>query len=154
VQGGGSFMDTLPDPMRPTLFEIGFVVVVVVLLYFFLKSMLFAPLGRLMDDRETDIAAGASLKLEVSKTIEARQADYAEKVRELRSKAFEHRKALALGASEEKNRVVDDARQRALAMRKEAMDKLVSQRETARAELVAQVDALADTVAQHLLKQV
>jgi F0F1-type ATP synthase membrane subunit b/b' len=149
----GSFLDTLPDPMKPTFFEIGFIAVLLVLLHFFLKASLFGPLGKLMDDREAEILAGASVKLEATKTIEARQADYAEKLKELRNKAFEHRKALAQAATAEKSKLIDKARQDAALVRKDAAEKLAAQREAAKSELIAQVDALADSMVQHLLKQ-
>ena len=151
--GGGSFLDSLPDPMKPTPLEVGFVIALLVILHFFLKYAFFRPLGKLMDDREAEIQAGASTKLEAAKTIEARQADYAEKLKGLRARAFEHRKALALAASSEKAKLVENARQNAVSVRKDAADKLNAQRETAKSELIAQVDALADSMAQHLLKQ-
>jgi F-type H+-transporting ATPase subunit b len=150
---GGSFVDSLPDPMKPTLVEIGFVILLLVLLHFFLKSNFFRPLGKLMDDRETEILAGASAKAEAAKTIEARQAEYAERLKELRAKAFEYRRELAQAATAEKTEFTDKARQDAASMRKDAADKLANQRETAKSELIAQVDALADEMVQHLLKQ-
>ena len=152
-QHGGGFIESLPDPMRPTLFEIGFVVALVVLLYFFLKAALFRPLFKVMDDREVEIQAGASAKLEASKTVEARQAEYAEKLKELRTKAFEHRKALAHAATAEKAEVVDRARRDALSMRSDAVEKLVAQRESAKSELIAQVDALAESMVRQLMRQ-
>ena len=150
---GGSFLDSLPDPMRPTVFEVGFIMVLLILLHFFLKHAFFRPLGKLIDDREAEIQAGAAAKTEAAKIIESRQAEYAEKLRELRAKAFEHRKALAQAATAEKAKLTDKARQDAVSLRKDAMDKLAAQRETAKSELIAQVDALAESMAQHLLKQ-
>ncbi|MCL1894442.1 MAG: ATP synthase F0 subunit B [Holophagaceae bacterium] len=150
---GGSILDSLPDPMTPTLVEIGFVMGLLVFLYFFLKMAFFRPLTKLMDDREAEIQAGSSVKLEASKTIESRQADYTEKLKELRAKAFEHRKALAQVATEEKSRLIEKARHDAETVRKEAIEKLALQRETAKSELIAQVDALAEGMVQHLLKQ-
>jgi F-type H+-transporting ATPase subunit b len=151
--GKGSFLDTLPDPMKPTLFEIGFIIVVVSLLYFFLKAALFGPLGKLMDDRDAEILAGASAKLEAAKIIEARQAEYAEKLKELRNKAFEHRKGLAEAATAEKAKLIDKARQDAALVRKDANEKLAAQREAAKSELLAQVGSLAESMVRHLLKQ-
>ena len=153
AKGGGSFLDSLPDPMKPTFFEVGFIVLLLVLLHFFLKYAFFRPLGKFIDDREAEIQAGAAAKTEAAKIIEARQAEYAEKLKELRARAFEHRKTLAQAATAEKAKLTDKARQDAVSLRKDAMDKLAAQRETAKSELIAQVDALADSMAQHLLKQ-
>ena len=149
----GGILESLPDPMRPTLFEVGFVIVLLAVLYFFLKSALFRPLMKVMDDREAEILAGGQAKLDASKAIEARQADYAEKLKELRTQAFERRKALASAASDERTKLIDKARQEAATVRKDATEKLAAQREAAKSELIAQVDALAESMAHHLLRQ-
>jgi F-type H+-transporting ATPase subunit b len=151
--GGGSILDSLPDPMRPTLLEVGFVIVLLAFLHFFLKSAFFRPLIKVMDDREAEIQAGAAAKLEASKAIETRQANYAEKLKGLRAQAFERRKALAAAASDEKAKLIDKARQDAAHVRKEAAERLTAQREAAKSELMAQVDSLAESMASHLLKQ-
>jgi F-type H+-transporting ATPase subunit b len=150
---GGGILDSLPDPMRPTLFEVGFVIVLLAILYFFLKSALFRPLIKVMDDREAEILAGAQAKLDASKAIEARQADYAEKLKGLRTQAFERRKALASAASVERTKLIEKARQEAAIVRKDAAERLATQREAAKSELMAQVDALAESMVHHLLKQ-
>ena len=150
---GGGILDSLPDPMRPTLFEVGFVIVLLAILYFFLKSALFRPLIKMMDDREAEILAGAQAKLDASKAIETRQADYAEKLKGLRTQAFERRKALASAASDEKTKLIEKARQEAAIVRKDAAERLATQREAAKSELMAQVDALAESMVHHLLRQ-
>jgi F0F1-type ATP synthase membrane subunit b/b' len=150
---GGSFVDSLPDPMKPTFFEISFVILLLVWLHFFLKRNFFSTLGKFMDDREAEILAGTSAKAEAAKAIEVRQMEYTEKLKELRARAFEHRKVLTQAATDEKAELIDKARQDATSIRKDAADKLTEQRETAKSELIAQVDALADKMAQHLLKQ-
>jgi F-type H+-transporting ATPase subunit b len=150
---GGGILGSLPDPMKLDLLEVGFVIALLVGMYFFLKHSFFSPLGKLMDDREAEILAGASVKADVAKEIEARQSEYAEKLKSLRSKAFEHRKGLAQAATLEKNQLIDKARQDASVVRKDAGDLLVAQREAAKSELEAQVNALADSMVQHLLKQ-
>ena len=154
LAGGGSFMDSLPDPMKLHHWEIGFVVVLLVGLHFFLKHNLFGPLGRLMDDREAEIQAGALAKAEAAKAVEARQTEYAEKLKDLRAKTFEHRKALAKAADGEKSGIIENARREAALERLAATERLAIEREAAKAELTAQVDALAEGMALHLLKQV
>jgi len=150
---GGGILDSLPDPMKPTLLEVGFVIVLLTALHLFLKATFFRPLTKVMDDREAEILAGAKTKLDAAKAVEARQADYAEKLRGLRSQAFERRKALATAAAAEKAKIIDKARHDATAVRKDATEKLAAQREAAKSELMAQVDALAESMVHHLLKQ-
>jgi F-type H+-transporting ATPase subunit b len=152
ASSGGGILDSLPDPMRPTLLEVGFVIVLLTILHFFLKSALFRPLIKIMDDREAEIQAGATTKLEASKAIESRQADYAEKLKDLRMQASERRKALASAAAYEKAKLIDKARQDAAIVRKDAAERLAAQKDAAKSELVAQVDALAESMAHHLLR--
>lgn len=148
-----SFLDALPDPMKLNPWEIGFVVLLIAILYFFLKASFFKPLIEVVDTRDADIAAGAALKSEVAAAMEARQADYTAQLRELRAKAFEQRKALARAAADERQSVVDAARAQAAAQRAAALEALTAQREAARTSLLSQVDALSDAMVQQLLKQ-
>ena len=48
---GGSFMDSLPDPMKLQLPVVAFVIVLLVLMFVLLKYALFRPLTQVMDDR-------------------------------------------------------------------------------------------------------
>jgi F0F1-type ATP synthase membrane subunit b/b' len=150
---GGGFLDSLPDPMTPTLIEVGFVIALLVFLHFFMKHVFFGPVGKFMDDREEEMHSGAAIKFEIAKSINLGQIVYAEKLRGVRTKASKHRKALLDAATEERIRLVNKARHDAKSLRKDAADILIAQRETAKSELIAQVDALANSMVQHLLRQ-
>ena len=63
------FMDSLPDPMKLQLPVVAFVIVLLILLFLFLKSMLFKPLTKVMDDRENAIRTGSSTKIEAAAQI-------------------------------------------------------------------------------------
>jgi F0F1-type ATP synthase membrane subunit b/b' len=147
------FMDTLPDPMKLDLVEILFVMVLVTLLFVFLKYVFFKPITGVMDEREAEIQAGGAKRAEAAALVESRQADYASRLKELRQKAFEHRKALAAAASAEKATLLAQAREDAATQRGKAMTELGAARETAKSTLMAQVDSLSETMVQHLLKQ-
>ncbi len=151
--GGQSFLDQLPDPMRPTPFEIGFVIVLVSLLYFYLRSVFFKPFVGMMDKREADMEAGTEAKAQAALAIEQRQADYAAQLRDLRNQAFARKKELADAAAKEKGELLIAARARAQGSRKEASDALALQTGKAKRDLEAQVDALSESMVRHLLKQ-
>lgn len=150
---GGGFMDSLPDPMKLQLPVIAFVVVVLTLLFFFLKLVLFKPLTKVMDDRDEAIRAGGASKTEAASQIEARQADYATRLKELRGQALEHKKSLAAATSIEEQRILEAARQTASAQRAQAITELQAERKAAEIELREQVEALSASMVQHLLKQ-
>jgi F0F1-type ATP synthase membrane subunit b/b' len=130
------FMDALPDPMKVDPGTLIFVMVLVTALFFFLKHVFFKPIIKVMDDREAAIQSGASSRAEAAALVERRQAEYAAQLKELRAKAFDHRKALAAAASQEKQTLLDKARE-----------------EAAKNDLVAQVESLSESMVSHLLRQ-
>jgi F-type H+-transporting ATPase subunit b len=148
-----SFMDSLPDPMKLQLPVVAFIIILLILLFVFLKFMLFKPLIKVMDDREEAIRMGSATKTEAAAQIESRQADYAARLKELRGKAFEHRKTLSAAVSVEKQGVLDTARQTSSAQRAQALVDLKAEQKAAEAELRTQVEALSESMVQHLLKQ-
>ena len=129
------------------------VMLLVTILYFFLKASFFKPLIAVMDQREKDMSAGSEAKALALAMIEQRQAEYHAKLRDLRNQAFSHRKVLAEAASKEKQALLDQTRAQAQAQRESSLAQLKSQAAAASTELMAQVDVLAESMAQHLLKQ-
>jgi F0F1-type ATP synthase membrane subunit b/b' len=105
-----------------------------------------------MEQRERDMEAGTRAKTEAAGLVEARQADYAARLKELRGRAFARKKALSDAVTTEKTDLLDQARNAAQAQRLEAGKALDIERERAKADLVAQVDGLAEAMVQHLLK--
>jgi len=106
-----------------------------------------------MDDREAEILSGASSRAEAATLVEGRQAEYAARLRELRARAFEHRKALAAVAGREKEALLAQARSAADAQRAAALAQLATAQEAAKVELLTQVEALSESMVQHLLRQ-
>ena len=146
------FMDTLPDPMKIDPFTLLFVMALVTVLFIFLKYAFFKPIIKVMDDRDAAILSGSARRAEAAALVEQRQADYAGRLKELRAKAFEHRKALAGAASQEKQAVLDQARREAGEHRVRALAELKATQEAAKADLMAQVDALSEAMVSHLLQ--
>jgi len=147
------FMDTLPDPMKLDAGTLIFVMVLVTGLFLFMKQVFFKPLVKVMDDREAAIQSGSARRAEAAALVEARQADYAARLRELRAKAFEHRKALAGAAVREKETLLEQARKDAGTRRAAALAQLSAAQDAAKAELMTQVEALSESMVQHLLRQ-
>lgn len=148
-----SLYDSLPDPMKPDFVALGATVALVVVMMVLLRGVLFRPLLAVLDQRERDINAGSDTKAKAAALVERRQGEYGAKLKELRAQAFAHRKALAEAASKEKQSLVDAARTRAGERRAEALAALRSQKDAAKGELMAQVDALSESMVSHLLKQ-
>lgn len=149
---GGGFLEALPDPMRPTWQEVVFVLVLVTLLYHILRTVFFKPITGLMEQRERDMEAGTRAKAEAAKLVDQRQGDYTARLKELRAKAFARKKELSEAVAKDRSDLIDEARTAAQAQRKAATESLDAVRVRAKADLVAQVDALAESMVQHLLK--
>lgn len=152
-EASGGFMASLPDPMKLEPGTLLFIIGVLIILFVFLKFVLFKPLTRLMDEREATIKAGGDTKSQAAAQIQARQADYAAQLRSLRAQAFEKRKALTTAAGQERQRLVAETRAKANAQREAALAELKTGQEAAKTDLLAQVDALSESMVQHLLKQ-
>jgi len=149
----GRILAQMPDPMRPDLPAILFVIVLLIVLYLYLRVVFFKPITRVMEDRDRDLNAGSDAKAQATAKLEARQKDYQARLKELRAQAFEARKALADAAGKEKQRLLDEARAKAQTERQAAVASLKAQQAEARQSLLTQVDALAEAMAQNLLKQ-
>jgi F-type H+-transporting ATPase subunit b len=147
------FMDTLPDPMKLDATALLFVMALVTCLFLFLKRAFFKPIVQVMDDREAAIQSGAARRAEAAALVEARQAEYAARLRDLRAQAFEHRKSLAVAAGKEKQALLERARQESGERRSAALAELRTAQEAARTELLAQVETLSESMVQHLLRQ-
>lgn len=155
-EGGGPvarILAQMPDPMRPDLPAILFVIVLVIVLYLYLRVVFFRPITKVMEDRDRDLHAGGDAKAQAAALLDARQKDYQSRLKDLRAQAFERRKALADAAGKEKQRLLDEARAKAQVERQTALVSLKAQQLEAKQSLLAQVDALAESMAQTLLKQ-
>ncbi|HEU4952717.1 MAG TPA: ATP synthase F0 subunit B [Holophagaceae bacterium] len=152
--GGGlqKFLSQLPDPMRPYLWQLVFVIALVVALHWVLKLGFFRQITRTMAEREAALNAGSDTKAKAAALVEARQREYRDKLKDLRSQAAAHRKSLSDAANAEKQALVDQARAKAADQRKAAMAALAAETEQAKQDLVAQADQLAETLAARLVK--
>jgi F-type H+-transporting ATPase subunit b len=139
--------------MRPDLPALLFVIVLVVGLYFYLSAVFFKPITKVMDDRDRDLRSGVEAKTQAAALLEARQADYEARLKELRAQAFQQRKALADAVGKERQRMIELARAEAQRERETALVALKAQQVQARQDLLAQVEALAESMVQTLLKQ-
>lgn len=148
----GDPLSALPEPMRPYLPQVLSVIVLVAILTFVLRGIFFKPMGEVLLQRAQRLNAGSDTKAKAMALLEARQGEYDAKVKALRLEASQRRKALADAAAAERTRLVEEARAKAGAARTEAFAALDAQREAARKDLVAQVDHLAEAMAQQLVK--
>lgn len=148
----GDALSALPEPMRPYVPQVLSVIVLVGILMFVLRGVFFKPMAEVLHERAQRLSAGSDTKAKAMALLEARQGEYDSRLKALRQEASQRRKALAEAAGAERARMVEEARGKAGAARAEAFAALDTQREAARKDLVAQVDQLAEAMAQQLVK--
>ncbi len=155
-EGGGpvaQILAQMPDPMRPDLPALLFVIALVVGLYFYLSIVFFKPITKVMEDRDRDLRAGGEAKAQAAALLEARQAEYEGRLKELRAQAFQQRKALADAVGKDRQALVETARAQAARERETALVALRAQQVQARQDLLSQVEALSESMVKTLLKQ-
>lgn len=149
----GRILAQMPDPMRPDLPALLFVILLLIVLFFFLRTVFFEPITQVMKERDRDLNAGSNAKAQAAVLVEARQKDYEARIKELRAKAFARRKALSDAVGKERQTLLEKARAEAQLTREAALASLKAQQEAARQDLLAQVEMLAESMAKTLLKQ-
>lgn len=143
----------MPDPMRPDLPALLFVMALLGVLYLYLRVVFFRPIEKVMADRDRDLASGGDAKAQAAAALDTRQKDYQARLKDLRAGAFETRKALADAALHAKQQLLEEARAQALTERTAAVAALKAQKVEAEQTLRAQAEALSESMAQTLLKQ-
>jgi F-type H+-transporting ATPase subunit b len=125
----------------------------VVILNFYLKSVFFKPLQKVLKQRYD--ATGGARKLAEESTARAAQktAEYEAAVRAARSEAYRAQEQVQRELQEQHAAQIAAARQRAEAMVKEARAGIAAEMETAKAGLSGQAEALAGQIAESILRR-
>ena len=128
-------------------------VVLLLFLYFYLKSMLFGPLARILKQRE-ELTAGTRHAAQKSlKDAERKVSEYEAKMREARSEVYREqeetrKKWLADQASQ-----IDGARERSGETVQQAKEQIAVEMTAARQSLAESSSALADQIAATVLSR-
>lgn len=125
----------------------------VVLLHFILKSLFFKPLGKILEKRYAATEGAKKLAAESLERASAKAAEYEAALRAARAEVYQGHEKIHKELQEREAAALAAARQGAEAAVKEAKAALAADVETAKARLGADSDALADQIADSILRR-
>ncbi len=143
AEGGGNIIS--PDG------SLVFVLILFLSLVFVLNRILFRPIGRVLDERQTLTEGAANEARAARRTYDARLAEYEATVRQARAesyKRFEQERAAAL---EERRHLIDEAKQRAHEQIELAKREIEQQVVQARAALESESRQIAERISRTVL---
>lgn len=147
-----SFIDVLPDTMKLDVGTVIFIIVLINCLFFILKYSFFKPILNIIDERETAIRSSAESLASARILAEQQQKDYALRLKDVRLKIIEERKILVADTAKITQELLTQARQKSNSQRTTAMTELSNTKEIVKAELMTKIDALSESVVQHILR--
>jgi F-type H+-transporting ATPase subunit b len=128
-------------------------VVLFILIFLYLKVMLFAPLKKVLAQRES-LTAGARKEAEASLDAAHRKADEFEaKFNDARSELYKQQEELRKSWLEEQVKQVAEAHERSAAMIEATRDQLQKDAAAAREDLIKTSAALADEITNTILSR-
>jgi F-type H+-transporting ATPase subunit b len=126
-------------------------VVLLIILHFYLKSMLFGPLDRVLKQRR-ELTEGARKLAEDSLAAASRKAEeYEAKLREARAAVYRQQEEIRKGWLEDQATQVNEARERHDAALKTAREAIAADAVAARASLQESSKAMADQIVATVL---
>ena len=126
-------------------------VVIVLLLHFYLKSMLFKPLEKVLKQRD-EATGGARKAAQASLEAAARKAaEYESALRDARAEVFRDQEQLRARMVTEQEGRLTEARLKMSAMIEEARTQIAAESAAAKRGLDAETSALADQIATSVL---
>ncbi len=150
-KGPADILASMPDPMRPYLYQIIFVMVLVTIMYFYLSLFFFKPLTQMMSDRTAEIQKGSDTKQIAAQQIASEQKKYQEQMKFLRAKAFERKKELTTLAISEKVQLLEQAQREVSLLRGQAQKVLEKASAEARESLKSDIHVIADAMVKRIL---
>lgn len=152
VMGSPSeILASMPDPMRPYLLQIVFVMVLVTIMYIYLRLVFFKPLTQMMSNRSAEIQKGFDTKQIAAQKIANEQKKYQEQMKALRAKAFDRKKELSSLANLEKNQLIEQAQREVALLRSQARKTIEQSSSEARKSLDGEIQSLADAMVRQIL---
>jgi F-type H+-transporting ATPase subunit b len=126
---------------------------IVVLLYFYLKRMYFRPMERILAARYEATEGARKLAEESLEKASRKAAEYDAALRAARAEIYREQEAFRKTLRQEQAQAVEEARQRATAVVKDASLQLDAELAAARESLRQDAGALADRIVESILRR-
>ncbi len=126
-------------------------IVCVLLLMFVLNNMLYKPMRRMLEERESKMSGIREDIEKFERNAESLLESFNRKLAEARKKGQEERERLKQEAREEERQLIEASSTEAESKKEQLMAELTSQIDAAKKELLAKAEAFAVEIAQKLL---
>jgi len=128
-----------------------FVLILFAVLVFVLNRILFRPIGRVLDERQTLTEGAANQARAARRSYEARLADYEATIRQARAESYKRFEQERATAAEERRRLIDEAKMRAHEEIERARRQIEEQVVQARAALESESRQIAERISRAVL---
>ena len=143
AEGGGNIIS--PDG------SLVFVLVLFLILVFVLNRILFRPIGRVLDERQTLTEGAANEARAARRSYDTRLAEYEATIRQARAESYKRSEQHRAVAVEERRHLIDDAKQHAREQIERAKREIEQQVVQARAALESESRQIAERISRTVL---
>lgn len=128
-----------------------FIIVLFLLFVFVMNRLLYRPIGRVLDERQTLTEGAANEARAAARRYQARLAEYEASIRQARAESYRQLEDKRAQALEERRHLIEDAKQKASAEIEQAKSEIGQQTDSARAALEAESRQIADRISRTIL---
>ena len=143
AEGGGNIIS--PDG------SLVFVLILFLIFVFVLNRILFRPIGRVLDERETLTAGAASEARAVTRRYESKLTEYEAAIRQARAESYRRSEQERAAALDERRRLIEEAKQHANGEIGQAKEEIQGQVAAARAALESESRQIAERISRTVL---
>jgi F-type H+-transporting ATPase subunit b len=143
AEGGGNIIS--PDG------SLLFIIVLFLLFVFVMNRLLFRPIGRVLDERQTLTEGATNEARAAARRHQLKLADYEAAIRQARAESYRKLEQERASALEERRRLIEDAKQKVSAEIEQAKSEIRQQTDAARAALEAESRQIADRISRTVL---
>ena len=143
AEGGGNIIS--PDG------SLVFVLVLFLILVFVLNRILFRPIGRVLDERQTLTEGAAHEERAARLSYEARLAEYEANIRQARAESYKRSEQERAAALEQRRHLIDAAKQHAHEQIERARQEIEQQVVQARVALESESRQIAERISRTVL---
>ena len=128
-----------------------FVLILFLLFVFTLNRLLFRPVGRILDEREGLITGDTNEARAAARRSEIKLAEYEAAIRAAKAESYRRIEQERAAGLQQRQRVIDEARQAATSRIQSAKSEIEQQAESARAQLESETRSVAERITRVLL---
>lgn len=128
-----------------------FIIALFMLFVFVMNRLLFRPIGRVLDERQTLTEGATNEARAAARRYQAKLAEYESTIRQARAESYRRLEQERAAALEDRRRLIEEEKQKASGEIEQAKSEIRGQAEGARAALEAESRQIAATISRTIL---